>query len=185
MGDFMRNLPFEVPEQLRRFLQGEGGAWLRAEEYRDGSVMVVRVEVPGVDPERDIDITISGRTLTIEARREEESFRETKGDYRTEFHYGALTRSFQLPAGVNEDDIQASYNSGILEVRVPSAGQDSGPRRKVPVHRTDTTASRAPDGWDAGLDGMGSKVDPDFIPDESGETPEQKRAREHPEETGS
>ena len=185
MGDFMRNLPFDVPEPVRRFLQGETGAWLRAEEFRDGSEMVVRVEVPGVDPDRDIDISISGRTLTIEARREEESIREDKSDYRTEFHYGALTRSFQLPAGVNEDDIRASYNSGILEVRVPSAGQDSTPRRKVPVHRTDATGRSTPGNGDAGHDSMGSKVDPDFIPNESGETPGQRRAREHPEETGS
>ncbi|NYD79884.1 Hsp20/alpha crystallin family protein [Arthrobacter cupressi] len=185
MGDFMRNLPFDVPEPVRRFLQGEAGAWLRAEEFRDGSVMVVRVEVPGVDPDRDIDISVSGRTLTIEARREEESVSEGRNDYRTEFHYGALTRSFQLPAGVKEDDIQASYNNGILEVRVPSMGQESTPRRKVRVQRTDAPGSAPSGNADAGQGGMGSKVDPDFIPAESGENPDQRRAREHPEETGS
>jgi HSP20 family protein len=147
--------------------------------------MVVRVEAPGVDPDRDIDIIVSGRTLTIEARREEGSVREGAADYRSEFHYGALTRSFQLPAGVNEDDIQASYNSGILEVRVPTAAQESAPRRKVRVNRTDAPARPAPGTPDAGQDGMGSKVDPDFIPDENRDNPDQQRAREHPEETGS
>jgi hypothetical protein len=86
---------------------------------------------------------------------------------------------------VNEDDVQASYNSGILEVRVPSAAQDSAPRRKVPVYRSDATGRPASHDGDAGQESMGTKVDPDFIPDGSRETPEQKRAREHPEETGS
>lgn len=149
MSDFLRHVPFDVPEPVRRFLQGETGSWLRVEEFSDGSAMVIRAELPGVDPERDIDISVSGRTLTIEARREEESKNQDKDNYRTEFRYGEVTRSFQMPAGINEADIQASYDSGILEVRVPMSGQESTPRRKVPVNRTDTMRTAAGEGGNA------------------------------------
>ncbi len=139
MSDIMRHMPFDVPEPVRRFLQGDIGSWLRVEEYHDGSTMVIRADVPGIDPETDVDITVSENTLTIEARRKEKSEHKDKHNYRSEFRYGAFTRSFQLPPGVKEDDIQASYNDGILEVRVPSPRQDSTPSRKIPVNRTDAT----------------------------------------------
>ncbi|WP_427135104.1 Hsp20/alpha crystallin family protein [Pseudarthrobacter sp. S9] len=151
MSDMMRHMPFDVPEPVRRFLQGDIGSWLRVEEYHDGSTMVVRAEVPGVDPETDVDITVSGNTLTIEARREEESEHKGKHNYRSEFRYGVFTRSFQLPPGVKEDDIQASYNAGVLEVRVPSPGQDSTPGRKIPVNRTDAPGTTAGGGGATGL----------------------------------
>ncbi|GAB2708101.1 Hsp20/alpha crystallin family protein [Arthrobacter bambusae] len=143
MSDFLRHVPFDVPEPVRRFLQGDTGSWLRVEEFSEGSTMVIRAELPGVDPDRDIDISVSERTLTIDARRNEVSENQGKANYRSEFRYGEFTRSFQMPGGVNEEDIQASYSSGILEVRVPLSERESTPRRKVPVHRTDTTGTAA------------------------------------------
>ncbi|MEZ2389541.1 Hsp20/alpha crystallin family protein [bacterium RCC_150] len=141
MSDIMRHMPFEVPESVRRFLQGDAGSWLRVEEFNDGSAMVIRAEIPGIDPDRDVDITVSGRTLTIEARREEKTEQRDKENYRSEFRYGAFSRSFSLPSGVNEDDIKADYNDGILEVRVPSSGQDTEARRKVRVNRPGTSGT--------------------------------------------
>lgn len=143
MSDFLRHVPFDVPEPVRRFLQGDTGSWLRVEEFSDGATMVIRAELPGVDPEKDIDISISDHTLTIEARRKEVSANQSKANYRSEFRYGEFNRSFRMPSGVNEEDILASYSSGILEVRVPLSGQQSTPRRKVRVIRTDTTGSSA------------------------------------------
>ena len=58
-----------------------------------------------------------------------------------------------MPAGINEADIQASYDSGILEVRVPMSGHESTPRRKVPVNRTDTMRTAAGEGGN--VDGHG------------------------------
>lgn len=136
MSDIMRHVPFDVPEPFRRFLHGETGAMLRVEEFQDGPTMVVRAELPGIDPDRDVDITVSGTTLTIEARREERSEYRGKHNYRSEFQYGAFTRSIQLPQGTREADIQASYTDGILEVRIPTPDQDTSPGRKVPVSRT-------------------------------------------------
>jgi HSP20 family protein len=136
MSDIMRHVPFEVPEPFRRFLQGESGSMLRVEEYRDGSTMVVRAELPGIDPDNDVDITVSGTTLTIAARREQKSEHRDKYGYRSEFQYGEFSRSIQLPLGTREEDIRASYTDGVLEVRIPTPDQDAAPSRRVPVART-------------------------------------------------
>lgn len=141
MSNIMRHTPFDVPEPFRRFLQGDLGSWLRVEEYKEGNAMVVRAELPGIDPDRDVDITVSGNTLTIDARREERSEHRGKRDYRSEFRYGSFTRSFDLPQGVNEDDVQASYRDGVLEVRVPVPDQASSSARKVPVSREQTAGT--------------------------------------------
>jgi HSP20 family protein len=146
MSDIMRHVPFDVPEPFRRFLHGETGAMLRVEEFQDGSTMVVRAEVPGIDPDRDVDITVSGSTLTIEARREERSEYRGKHNYRSEFQYGSFTRSIQLPQGTREEDIKASYTDGVLEVRIPTPEQDTSPGRKVPVSRTAAAAGEGSSG---------------------------------------
>jgi HSP20 family protein len=97
---------------------------------RDGD-LVIRAELPGVDPERDIDITVQNGTLVIRGERKQE--RRDKDDryYRAETFYGAFMRTVPLPEGVNPSDIRATYENGILEVVVPKAA--TAPSKKVPV----------------------------------------------------
>jgi HSP20 family protein len=106
----------------------------KVEEYEDEGVMVVRAEMPGIDPDRDVEITVSDGTLRIKAERRQESKVEEKRGFRSEFEYGAFTRIVSLPGGVTEEDVTANYTDGILEVRMPI---DSGKAeaRKVPVDR--------------------------------------------------
>lgn len=142
MSDIMRHVPFDVPEPFRRFLHSETGSMLRVEEFQDGSTMVVRAELPGINPDRDVDITVSGNSLTIEARREEKSEYKGKHNYRSEFRYGAFTRTLPLPQGTQEQDIKASYADGVLEVRIPTPEHVGSPSRKVPVTRSGTAAGQ-------------------------------------------
>lgn len=83
------------------------------DELKDGRYEV-RAEIPGVDPAKDIDITVCGGQLTIKAERSEK--KEFNG--RSEFSYGSFVRTVSLPAGANEDDIKATYDNGILTVSV-------------------------------------------------------------------
>ena len=76
---------------------------------------MLRAELPGLDPAKDISVTLDGDMLTVSAERHEEE----KEEHRTEFRYGSLTRSVRLPAPVSEADVQARYDNGILEVSVP------------------------------------------------------------------
>jgi len=74
----------------------------------------VRAEIPGIDPEKDVDITVRDGQLTIKAERSEKK----EFDGRSEFSYGSFVRTVSLPAGANEDDIKATYDKGILSVSV-------------------------------------------------------------------
>lgn len=83
------------------------------DEMKEGRYLV-RAELPGVDPEKDVDITVNDGQLTIKAERSEKK----DFDGRSEFTYGSFVRTVALPVGANEDDIQASYDQGILTVSV-------------------------------------------------------------------
>lgn len=58
----------------------------------------------------------------------------TTGRQESEFHYGSFTRTLQLPAGATDDDVQATYADGILEVRVPIDTAEAE-KKKIPVQR--------------------------------------------------
>ena len=92
-----------------------GNRVIRVEdEMKDGNYEV-RAEIPGVDPVKDVDITVRDGVLTIKAERTEK--KESNG--RSEFSYGSFMRSVTLPAGADQDAIKASYDKGILTVSVP------------------------------------------------------------------
>ena len=83
----------------------------------DGS-LVVRAEIPGVDPE-DIEVTAEGDTLTISGSRRFETDAEKTGFHRKEIFEGTFSRSVRLPRGAAQESIAASSSDGILEVTVP------------------------------------------------------------------
>ena len=87
---------------------------MRVEDYLDDGHYVLRAELPGIDPDKDVDIAISDGVLTVKAERREEK----KEGQRSEFRYGTFRRSTTLPAGADEDDVKATYADGILEIQV-------------------------------------------------------------------
>ena len=107
---------------------------LRVEEFVEGDQMVVRAEMPGLDPDKDVDIQIIDRELRIRAERREQQEQREKGRYRSEFRYGSFTRTIPLAADVNEQDVKATYKDGILEVRLP-IDRDKAATKKIPVQR--------------------------------------------------
>ena len=128
---------FGIPVQWHRLLDiDDQDRWLPVEELRDGDTIVVRAEIPDVDPEQDIEITADGGVARIHAHREQKT-KQTEGTgYRSEFRYGEFTREIALPEGVNPEDVKATYSNGILEVRIPNPDKvEKGPT-KVPVTRT-------------------------------------------------
>lgn len=107
---------------------------IQVEEYVESGTDVIRAELPGMDPEKDIDIRVSNGLLTISAQREERSEQNRPGDYRSEFRYGSFHRAIRLPEGASEKDVHASYKDGILEVRTPIANAPATPA-KIAVKR--------------------------------------------------
>ncbi|HEY8482054.1 MAG TPA: Hsp20/alpha crystallin family protein [Spirillospora sp.] len=137
MGTLERREPRGILPDLFDWLESPFSLWrggdghtMRVENYVENGDHVIRAELPGIDPDKDVDITVSGGILRISAERREEK----KEGRRTEFHYGSFTRSFTLPSDVNVDDIKASYDKGILTVRVPMAKPAAAETKKIPVH---------------------------------------------------
>jgi len=113
----------------------EGFEPLRIEEKVEAERLVVRAELPGIDPDNDVEISVQDRILHIRAERRQETKEEAKGHYRSEFRYGSFARRIQLPEGVSADQVTASYKDGILEVRVPLPAQKPA-AKTIQVQRT-------------------------------------------------
>jgi HSP20 family molecular chaperone IbpA len=107
------------------------GQAIRFEDYIADGRYVLRAELPGVDPDRDVEITLADGILTIRAERHHEE----KDRHRTEFRYGFFTRSVVLPPGADEKDVEAVYDQGILEVSV-KLNEKKQEGRRILVGRT-------------------------------------------------
>lgn len=103
---------------LAPWWRGEGQ--LALDMYETDDAVVVKAAVPGVKPD-DIDITITGDTLTIkgELKAEEEVKRENY--IYQERRYGAFSRSVSLPEGLNTDKAEATFENGVLTLNIPKA----------------------------------------------------------------
>jgi HSP20 family protein len=88
--------------------------------YEDHNEIVVKAELPGVKQE-DIDIEITGETLTIKGDRKFEDAERKENYVRVERSYGPFQRSFTIGVPVQSDKVEASYRDGILSVRLPKA----------------------------------------------------------------
>ncbi|BBY33909.1 heat-shock protein Hsp20 [Mycolicibacter minnesotensis] len=102
-----------------------------AEIIKDGDDAVVRLELPGIDVDKDVTIELGGGRLVIHGERRDEHA-DTEGDtHRTlrEVRYGAFRRSFAVPANVTGEAVSASYDAGVLTVRVAGVYAGSQPQR--------------------------------------------------------
>lgn len=127
--DWMKGFPFRRP-----FLTGRG--WpteelIRVDQYQEKDELVVKAELPGIDPDKDVELTVSDNMLHIAAERKEEETTEEKGYMRREIRSGSFSRTLPLPQGVSEGDIKATYTDGILEIRIPAPQTE--PVKKISI----------------------------------------------------
>lgn len=109
--------PWRAFDEL--FHDGWGRRLVAVEEFTEDGTIVVKAELPGIDPDKDVEITVSDGMLNITAERSEEEEKTGRNFHRREFRYGSFARSLPIPQGVVQDQIHATYKDGILEVRVP------------------------------------------------------------------
>jgi HSP20 family protein len=88
---------------------------------------VLRADLPGVD-ENDVKVELEDNVLTISGERRHEQEVKKGGYYRIERASGAFARTLTLPEGVDADTVQASFDKGVLEVRIPKPAERQ-PRR--------------------------------------------------------
>ena len=91
-----------------------GGQPIRLEDGINEGRYEIRAELPGIDPAKDVEVTVRDGVLTIRAQRSHKAH----ADGRSEFTYGSFVRSVTLPPGSNEKDINVTYRDGILTVSV-------------------------------------------------------------------
>ena len=137
-GDLIRWNPAEelsnwhrdIDELFGRFFQRPEGSmqnWVpRMETYRKDNDYVVKLDLPGVNP-NDVHVETEGNLLTISGERKAE---EKGSEYRETF-YGKFERQIALPQGVEADKVSATYQHGVLEIRVSLPAQLAA--RTVPI----------------------------------------------------
>jgi len=117
-----------------RGLEGraEGGWFPSLDLAETDNELVVKAELPGMDP-KDIDISLSDGMLTIKGEKKQEK-EEKKSDYHfIERSYGSFTRSIQLPRQVEREKISASYKNGLLRITLPKSEEAKKKEVKIKV----------------------------------------------------
>jgi HSP20 family protein len=129
--EWFRAMPMRQPFGMGAEVPGE--ELIRVDEFRDGTTQVIRAELPGIDPEKDVELTVSDGMLRINAQRRVEEKTEDQGYTRHELRYGTFTRTLPMPEGHSEHDITASYKDGMLEIRVPVSEPQVAEPTKIAV----------------------------------------------------
>jgi HSP20 family protein len=102
--------------------------WMPAMDLvESGDHFVLRADLPGLS-EEDVKIELEDTTLTISGERAAEHESKDEGYYRLERAFGAFSRTLQLPKGIDPEAVSASFDRGVLEVRIPKP-EERKPRR--------------------------------------------------------
>lgn len=105
----------------------------RTDLVRENGHLAVTAELPGIDPEKDVTITVEGDVLVIKGEKTEEKTLEEKHRFIHERHFGSFERRIPLPDGVDATLIAASYDKGVLRVVVPIPVEKVEEPRTIPV----------------------------------------------------
>jgi HSP20 family protein len=100
--------------------------------YREGDSLIIRAEVPGMDPEA-LHIELEGSLLHIKGEKSSHEEVEDHDRYLRECRYGSFRRDVMLPDGVDADGIKAEYDKGILTLRIPLPEEVVEEERKVSI----------------------------------------------------
>jgi HSP20 family protein len=137
--DLFETLFSDWPAMFRRpfVVVPEGLDTIRTDEFIEDGTVVMRVEMAGIDPEKDIEISLDGDVLHVRAERREEDETKERNYTRRELRYGSFRRDLLVPTGTSEADVKASYKDGILEIRVPTTVETPPqPAVKIPISKS-------------------------------------------------
>ncbi len=116
--------------------------------YTKEGNLIVKVELPGVDPEHDVHVQVEGDELVIRGERKQEHEMKEDSYYRMEASYGAFERRIPLPRPVEAEAFKADFAAGILTVTVREAAAEveevEPPAvKEIPITSTATPAKAA------------------------------------------
>ncbi|GAV26009.1 heat-shock protein 20 [Carboxydothermus islandicus] len=105
----------------------------RVEIFEEGNDVVVRAEIPGLNAKEDLEVIVEPESLTLRGEIRNERERKQERFYRSERYYGKFSRTIALPAEVEPDHARASYQNGILEVRMKKSGKNNPRARRIEI----------------------------------------------------
>ncbi len=132
-SNWFQNLRQELDQTLRRFIpttEGDGReslvgiGWAPSIDVEEtDNALIVTADLPGIDP-KDVDITVSpeGR-LIIKGERKEQKEGKEKNYWRSERSFGTFSRTLQLPASVEADNITATTSNGVITLSIPKKAE--------------------------------------------------------------
>jgi HSP20 family protein len=110
---------------------GTGRRWIPAMDLVEtDDHLVLRADLPGMT-EDDVDIEIKDNVLTVSGERKAEHEDKSEGYHRVERSFGSFSRSLTLPAGVDPDKVEANFDNGVLEVRIPKPAEATPTRVEI------------------------------------------------------
>lgn len=131
----MNRLFEEAGRGISRGQDDDWGAWAPAVDiYEQGNDIVLKAELPGVDP-KDVDIRIENNVLTLRGERKLESEVKKESYHRVERAYGTFMRSFTLPSTVDTANVKAEYKDGLLRVVLPKREEAKPKQIQINVNR--------------------------------------------------
>jgi HSP20 family protein len=130
--------PFRMLEPAFRRADEEALFVPRFDVKETKDAYVFKADLPGVR-EEDVEVSMSGNRLTVTGKRESESREGDETYYTSERSYGAFSRSFTLPDGVDGEKIRAEMKDGVLAVTVPKKAEMQA--KKIPISATKTAGS--------------------------------------------
>jgi HSP20 family protein len=96
------------------------------------SAFQISAELPGLD-EKDVEVTLADDVLTIKGEKKEEKEEKDKNYYRSERRFGSFQRVFELPPGIDQGKIEASFQKGVLKVVLPKSAEAQKKAKKIAI----------------------------------------------------
>ena len=118
-------------EPFERFLAG-GPATPPVDLVEKDKAYEITAELPGLD-DKNVEIKLSNGVLTISGEKKEEKEEKEEGYYFSERRYGSFKRAFRLPEGVDADKIEASFDKGVLTIRLPKTPEAQKAEKKIAI----------------------------------------------------
>jgi HSP20 family protein len=88
--------------------------------YETDKEVIAEVNLPGIDPEK-VEVSVKDQILTVSGKSEEKKEEKEKGYWRREIRKGSFERMVRLPVSVKEDEVEATYEKGVLKIVMPKA----------------------------------------------------------------
>ena len=151
-GDQQALIPFYRPwslldeidtltkEMWEKSLIRESSLLPHTDMYEEKDQLVIKTELPGID-QKDLDITIEGDRLTIKAEKKDE-IKEDVTQHTRERYYGQYFRSVTLPYPVKEAKISATFDNGVLELRLPKAEEAKAKKIEIKTQLSDSESKK-------------------------------------------